>query len=168
MRALVCNVDVGARLLESFIDQQAGGSRGSGAGAGSGADAGSGTRPGRTLGAGSVSTRFGPSPFLELDAFITSHCCSEGGMQGSIRSWVHFADCALMLYNIRGNRWCGRIGRAHASNGIYLSVDMAGGFWCQRCYDPECRGWRSPCRPLPLEVQVDVSPLMNDVESLSG
>jgi hypothetical protein len=45
---------------------------------------------------------------------------------------------AIML-NIRGNRWCERIGGPHKSNGTYYVVNLGTGCWCQKCYDPECR-----------------------------
>lgn len=48
----------------------------------------------------------------------------QGGVQGSIRSWVLWADIGVILYNIKDNRWCGRIGRQHKSNGIYIIVDI--------------------------------------------
>ncbi len=44
-----------------------------------------------------------------------------------------------IVYNIKDNRWCARISGPHKSNGIYLVVDVRGGTWCQKCYDPDCR-----------------------------
>jgi hypothetical protein len=29
---------------------------------------------------------------------------------------------------------------------------FSGGSFCQKCYDPDCRGFRSPWAPLPVEV----------------
>jgi hypothetical protein len=58
----------------------------------------------------------------------------------------------MLLLNLRGNRFCGNVGREHRSNGVYCIVDLAGGTWHQRCYDPECRGYRSECMPLPLDT----------------
>ncbi len=55
---------------------------------------------------------------------VTGECILQGGVQGSIRSWVLWDDIAVFLYNIKDNRWCGNIGRAHKSNGIYLIVDL--------------------------------------------
>lgn len=43
------------------------------------------------------------------------------------------------MYNIKDNRWCARISAPHKSNGVYLVVDVRGGTWCQKCYDPDCR-----------------------------
>lgn len=51
----------------------------------------------------------------------------QGGVPGSIRSWVHWDDISVILYNIKDNRWCGNIDRAHKSNGIYVIADMQAG-----------------------------------------
>lgn len=58
-------------------------------------------------------------------------CCHEsdvarvqGGVQGHVRSWVDWPEAGLLLLNMRGNRWCGNIGRAHKSNGIFYVVDL--------------------------------------------
>lgn len=31
-------------------------------------------------------------------------------------------------------------------------VDLTQGVWCQRCFDPDCRGYRSEAMPLPTDV----------------
>ena len=54
----------------------------------------------------------------------------QGGMQGQVRSWVDWPEAGLLLLNMRGNRWCGNVGRAHKSNGIFYVVDL------QACGDP--------------------------------
>ena len=48
----------------------------------------------------------------------------QGGAQGRVRSWVDWPEAALLLLNMRGNRWCGNIGRAHKSNGVFYVVDL--------------------------------------------
>lgn len=48
----------------------------------------------------------------------------QGGVQGQVRSWVDWPEAGLLLLNMRGNRWCGNIGRAHKSNGIFHVVDL--------------------------------------------
>ncbi len=53
-----------------------------------------------------------------------------------------------MIYQIIKNRWCDRVGRAHKSNGIYISVDINQGLAYQKCHDPDCRGFRS----VPTEI----------------
>lgn len=51
-------------------------------------------------------------------------CHLQGREQGRIRSWVEWPEAGLLLLNIKDNRWCGNIGRAHKSNGIYYVVDL--------------------------------------------
>jgi Herpesviridae UL52/UL70 DNA primase len=85
----------------------------------------------------------------------------QGGIQGRIRSWVSLdASHSLLLYNISRNRWCGNVGRQHRSNGIFLVVDRTAGAWWQKCYDVECRGYRSPAMPLPSSLLLDPGPPM--------
>jgi hypothetical protein len=61
----------------------------------------------------------GPSPFPALDAFITSVVCAgAGAQQAGIRSWL-LQPPGCVVFNIKGNRWCGNVGRAHRSNGIF-------------------------------------------------
>lgn len=55
-------------------------------------------------------------------------------------------------YTIAHNRWCANVGRAHKSNGIYFVVDLRRGVWSQRCYDPDCRRFRSDLAPVPPDV----------------
>jgi hypothetical protein len=84
----------------------------------------------------------GPSPFPLLDRFIGS-VCSQGGVAGKVRSWLlqpggtcgggqadnsGGSSSTVLLFNIRHNRWCGNIGRAHKSNGVYYAgADSMGG-----------------------------------------
>ncbi len=53
-------------------------------------------------------------------------------MQGHVRSWVDWPEAGLLLLNMRGNRWCGNIGRAHKSNGVFYVIDL------QACLHPAC------------------------------
>ncbi|KAI3426242.1 hypothetical protein D9Q98_008618 [Chlorella vulgaris] len=97
---------------------------------------------------------YGPLPYTGLEDFVNSVCC-EGGVQGRVRSWLRLEDPGqppLLCINVQGNRFCGNIGRAHKSNGIFYVVDVRSGSWCQRCYDPDCRHYRSPLTPLPPHI----------------
>jgi hypothetical protein len=97
----------------------------------------------------------GPSPFPDIDSFIESVSSSAdpSGPRGSIRSWVALDnDCGIILYNIKGSRYCGNIGRHHKSNGVFYVVDLQQGVWYQKCYDSECRMYRSPVTALPEEL----------------
>lgn len=95
----------------------------------------------------------GPSPYPGIEAFITS-VCTQGGVQGRVRSWTLLDGCGggVVLFNIAGNRYCGNVGRQHCSNGTFYLVDLQHGWWCQRCYDPDCRDYRSPLTALPLSL----------------
>lgn len=93
-----------------------------------------------------------PSPSKPTPS--TMHINSQDGAwpRAGIRSWAMQEDASLVLYNIRGCRYCGNLGREHRSNGVFYVVDLQGGGWTQRCYDPACRGYRSPVTALPEAV----------------
>lgn len=55
-----------------------------------------------------------------------------------MRSWALLDGGSLLLLNMRGNRWCSNVGRAHKSNGIFYVVDLQQGWWCQRCVRARC------------------------------
>jgi hypothetical protein len=44
-------------------------------------------------------------------------CCLQGGVQGEVRSWLCLPGS--VVYNMKNNRWCSNVERAHKSNGIY-------------------------------------------------
>jgi len=140
MDSLICNVNLGVRVLimyggDSPLPPSRNPSR----------------RP-RAPASSPTTPGTGPSPFPAIDEFIVSRC-NEGGSQGSIRSWVWWQENSLLILNISGNRFCANIGRQHKSNGIYMVVDLQAGVWFQRCYDPECRNFRSVIMPLPPNLR---------------
>ena len=97
--------------------------------------------------------RYGPSRFPALERFIIAVCSSYAGHgRAFVRSWVMLDEGKVMLFNIGGNRWCGNIDREHRSNGVFYVVDLQQGVWYQKCYDPECRSYRSPANSLPQEL----------------
>ena len=111
--------------------------------------------------ASTSSIRPGPSPLPCLDAFIeevADRASAGAGGPVSVRAWgvwttgQNGTTAGGFLLALRGGRFCGRIGRPHASNGVFYVVDASAGCWVQRCYDPECRGYRSPAAPLPPDV----------------
>ncbi|KAK2077432.1 hypothetical protein QBZ16_004277 [Prototheca wickerhamii] len=101
----------------------------------------------------SCSLRYDPCPMAGLAPFVVA-VCQQGGAcpNASIRSWTFLPEGALMLFNIAGCRYCARIGREHRSNGVFIVVDLRGGAWTQRCYDPDCRAFRGPFTALPPDV----------------
>ncbi|KAJ0042558.1 hypothetical protein Pint_17549 [Pistacia integerrima] len=99
-----------------------------------------------------VSTTYfmGKSPFPALDKFIEC-IASIGDVSGKIRSWYWFSEYGLIVYSMSRNRYCERIGRQHKSNHVMYVVDLRRAVYYQKCYDPDCRGYRSPLRPIPLD-----------------
>jgi hypothetical protein len=93
----------------------------------------------------------GNSPFPALDAFVES-VASVGNVPGHIRSWYWFSEHGVIVYNISGNRFCEIIGRQHKSNHVMYIVDCRTACYYQKCHDPDCRGFRSPIRPLPEDT----------------
>ncbi|XP_019264778.1 PREDICTED: DNA-directed primase/polymerase protein isoform X2 [Nicotiana attenuata] len=93
----------------------------------------------------------GKSPFPSLDMFVES-VASIGNIPGKIRSWYWFSEYALMVYSMSRNRYCERIGRQHKSNHVIYVVDLRRAVYYQKCHDPDCRGYRSPLRPVPDNV----------------
>lgn len=65
-----------------------------------------------------------------------------------------------ITYQISGSRYCCRIGREHKSNHIMFEVNLLRGFAVQKCWDPDCRGYRSP--PIYIYSQ-DVLPMYDIV-----
>ncbi|KAI7756664.1 hypothetical protein M8C21_033578 [Ambrosia artemisiifolia] len=98
----------------------------------------------------------GKSPFPTLDEFV-EYIGTIGNVQGKIRSWYWFSEYGLMVYSMLRNRFCERIGRQHKSNHVMYVVDLQKAAYYQKCYDPDCRGYRSPLRPVPPEVFPDSS-----------
>ncbi|XP_020590570.1 DNA-directed primase/polymerase protein isoform X3 [Phalaenopsis equestris] len=105
----------------------------------------------------------GRSPFPALDAFVES-IASIGNASGKIQSWYWFSAYGLMVYNMSRNRYCERIGREHKSNHVLYVVDFQRAGYYQKCHDPDCRGYRSPFRPLPWDVLLDSSALPNSTQ----
>ncbi|KAK2366883.1 DNA primase [Trifolium repens] len=93
----------------------------------------------------------GKSPFPFIDEFILS-VASVGNIPGKIHSWYLFSEFGLMVYSMTKNRYCERIGRQHKSNNVIYVVDLRKATYYQKCHDPDCRGYRSSLRPIPVHV----------------
>ncbi|KAL2527356.1 DNA primase [Abeliophyllum distichum] len=102
----------------------------------------------------------GKSPFPALDVFVET-VASIGNVSGKIRSWYWFSEYGLMVYSMSRNRYCERIGRQHKSNHVIYVVDLRRAVYYQKCHDPDCRGYRSPLRPIPDDVLPDSSCYFN-------
>ncbi|KAK9088088.1 hypothetical protein Syun_030482 [Stephania yunnanensis] len=102
----------------------------------------------------------GKSPFPALDKFVET-VASIGSITGKIRSWYWFSEEGLMIYNMLRNRYCERIGREHKSNHVMYVIDFRRGVYYQKCYDPDCKGYRSPFRDIPSDAIPDTLALSN-------
>ncbi|KAM4076279.1 hypothetical protein ACJW30_12G050900 [Castanea mollissima] len=96
----------------------------------------------------------GKSPFPALDKFV-EFIASIGNVSGKIQSWFWFSEYGLMVYSMSRNRYCERIGRQHKSNHVMYIVDLRRAVYYQKCHDPDCRGYRSPLRPIPIDIIPD-------------
>ncbi|CAN1267587.1 DNA-directed primase/polymerase protein [Linum perenne] len=104
-----------------------------------------------------TSSTEGKSPFPALDRFVEC-IASTGNTSGKIRSWYWFSEDGLMVYSMLRNRYCERIGREHKSNHVIYVVDLKWGFYYQKCHDPDCQGYKSPFRPVPIDMIPNHSP----------
>ncbi|KMZ62192.1 hypothetical protein ZOSMA_486G00100 [Zostera marina] len=106
----------------------------------------------------------GKSPFPSLDVFVES-MASSGTIPGKIRSWYWFSMYGLMVYSMLRNRYCERIAREHKSNHVMYVIDFQKAGYYQKCYDPDCRGYRSPIRPIPCDMIPDVATVFNSTQT---
>ncbi|KAI3884604.1 hypothetical protein MKX03_000602 [Papaver bracteatum] len=106
----------------------------------------------------------GKTPFPALDIFVES-IASLGNVSGKIRSWYWFSNYGLMIYNMLRNRFCERIGREHKSNHVMYVVDFRRAVFYQKCHDPDCKGYRSPTRPLPIDIIPDTAAFMSTLQT---
>ncbi|KAL5746421.1 hypothetical protein ACOSP7_027567 [Xanthoceras sorbifolium] len=97
----------------------------------------------------------GKSPFPALDKFV-EWVASIENVPGKIRSWYWFSEYGLIVYSMSRNRYCERIGRQHKSNHVMYVVDLRRAVYYQKCHDPDCKGYRSPLRPIPIETVPDL------------
>jgi hypothetical protein len=66
----------------------------------------------------------------------------------------------VVTYQIYGNKYCQNVGRQHKSNGIMFDVDINRGCVFQKCWDQDCRGYRSP----PVNVPHAMLPDLYDID----
>lgn len=101
-------------------------------------------------------SHFHPSHLSQIDEFVLRIVQPHGG---SIYTMSYFADSHTLSYAIKGRyRYCHRIGRHHRSNNIILVVSIPRQEMHQRCFDPECRGFRSVPWKLPNSLFGDMIP----------
>ena len=100
----------------------------------------------QTLSSQNFTSGQAPSPFPEVDEFIVENIIGSSKEEISryISSWRYFASSnTLMLSFSKRYRFCNRIGRPHRSNGVYFTVSLRSGEIYQRCFDIDCRSFKS-------------------------
>mmetsp|Transcript_13604 Transcript_13604/g.22226 ORF Transcript_13604/g.22226 Transcript_13604/m.22226 type:complete len:438 (+) Transcript_13604:1-1314(+) len=124
---------------------------------------------------------YGPSPLPKLEHFIANTLARREGLVGSIGTWSlggnsssssrsstshHHAPLLPQTasFNMKGNRYCENIQRAHKSNQIIWNVHLVDRTCWQGCHDPECRGFRGRPIDLPEEVNAEIDEYFMDVE----
>ncbi|XP_039825181.1 DNA-directed primase/polymerase protein-like isoform X2 [Panicum virgatum] len=107
---------------------------------------------------------YGKSHFPALDGFI-EFIASLGNVSGKIRSWYWFSQYGLMIYSMSRSRYCEHIGREHKSNHVMYIVDIQRAAYYQKCYDPDCQGYRSPLRPVPWDVMPELSSVVESAKT---
>ncbi|KAJ3358269.1 hypothetical protein HDU91_005265 [Kappamyces sp. JEL0680] len=108
----------------------------------------------------------GPSPFPRFEAAILEHISTQlcPFPEPFVKSYIYYPQSQTILYVIGGSRFCSRIGRQHQSNAVYYLVDTERGVCTQRCFDPDCRGFRGP--PICLDAENDYFASIGDEELL--
>jgi len=111
-----------------------------------------------------------PSPFPALDNFVANVLGERQGVHGSIRAWSIDFDVpiasdlskSILKYQMKGNRWCENINRAHKSNNIIWVVSIRSMRYWQECHDPECRlmSFRGQVHDVPFHVKKSINEVL--------
>ena len=132
----------------------------------------------------SSSRRFhpAPSPFPRLESFLINKILRKDSFdsynQPRISGWTYFKDIEggtnatshiysphssqpsrhRITFNLSHYRYCANIGRSHRSNGVYFMIDLLTNQLEQRCWDIDCRYFRSRPVSIPswmIELELD-------------
>eukprot|EP00873_Tetraselmis_striata_P037101 jgi/Tetstr1/457365/TSEL_043968.t1 len=89
------------------------------------------------------------SGFIEQAAAMRA-----GGLPARVCSIAACGEGQKLAFGLAGpgSHYCENIGRMHRSNHVFFLVDLGGGVYAQKCYDPDCRHFRSAWLPLPAAV----------------
>lgn len=112
------------------------------------------------------------SPYMKLDEYVHSIITPSGG--GIYNTTVMDGNDTIM-YTIKGGyKFCANIGRHHKSNNVILVANLRARHMFQKCFDPDCKGFRSVPWDLPPEVfdqgrdHVDDDVLIRLMDQLEG
>ncbi|KAJ3314670.1 hypothetical protein HDV04_005676 [Boothiomyces sp. JEL0838] len=82
------------------------------------------------------------SNYPEIEYAIMSHINYYSTNTAYIKSVINLDQKLIIV--IGGSRYCHRIQREHRSNSVYYIADLVSSTFHQRCYDPDCKNYRSP------------------------
>lgn len=90
------------------------------------------------------------SPYAKVDEYVYSIIGRDGG---GIYGVSMLSSTETLMYAIKGGyKYCGNVGRHHKSNNVILVADLRKGEMYQKCFDPDCRGYRSEAWEMPEGV----------------
>ena len=111
---------------------------------------------------------YGASPLPVLEGWIVRTLGRRGGLVGSVGTWSlgtggseyfvgpHPPLPRTVRFNMKGNRFCDNVRRAHKSNNITWNVNLVDRVCWQGCHDPECEGYRGEPIDLPEDVNAEI------------
>jgi hypothetical protein len=68
-----------------------------------------------------------------------------------------------ITYQLSGTKYCHRIGRQHRSNHVMYEANLNQGYVTQRCWDPDCRGYKSSPYFLPHSALPDMDEIRETI-----
>lgn len=87
-------------------------------------------------------------------------CPVDNSCSAVPQSWVEIGTPAQYVsVSLARNRYCMCKGSAHKSNGVYLVVDLLRKTFHQKCYDTECRHFRSESFQFPSDMPAWPTPM---------
>lgn len=90
------------------------------------------------------------SPYRKVDEYVLSIVEPHGG---GIYGVTIMAESDTVMYAIKGGyKYCANVDRHHKSNNVILIADLASRRMYQKCFDPDCRGFRSAAWELPRSI----------------
>ena len=118
---------------------------------------------------------YGASPLPALEGWIVRTLGRRGGQVGSVGTWSmpgvsessvgHTRPLPRTVrFNMKGNRYCDNVRRAHKSNNITWNVNLVDRVCWQGCHDPECGGYRGEPIDLPEEVNAEIDEFFLEYE----
>jgi hypothetical protein len=80
---------------------------------------------------------------------------------------IYLPPLYTITYQVTGTKFCHRIGRHHKSNNVMYEANLNQGFVIQKCWDPDCRGYRSPPHFIP-QNSIPNLPDLHEIQEIIG